>query len=92
MSKKPWEPQLTRMCSMTSDVEGVKKHFAECLDYYNATEELDAQLTDMEAAQPWEHGVKCHWKMLIKTYRGWKVYTLMTGALASLCEYEPLER
>ena len=84
---KQWTPSFANMCSMEADVETIRRRHAEHLAYYGATG-ADCQLVDLEPAKTWEKGVKCHWRLNINSYLGWKVYMLHTGCFASNPEYE----
>lgn len=83
---KVWEPCFVNMCSF-DDVEGVRRNHQFNLSVFNATE-ADCEMVNLVPAEPWERGVKSHWRMNVNTYKGWKVYMLATGCLASNPEYE----
>ena len=59
-----------------------KKHMA----FYHATP-ADIVLGGLETPPSWDK-LKANYKLHVKTYRGWKVYQLHTGAFAALTKYE----
>jgi hypothetical protein len=86
MAKKEWVACHYNMASTTGK-ESVHAHFASCMKHYNATD-ADCVITNEADAYSWQAPIKFHYTLVMKTYIGWKVAQLMTGAFASKPEYE----
>lgn len=80
-------PSVANMVSYDSDVNAIRKHHEDHLAYFGATSTDDCELVDLKPAPEWDKA-KCHFRLLIKTYKGWRVYMLHTGCIASIPEYE----
>ena len=87
-----WETSRANMCSyMHTPAEVVALHAKHC-QYYNATSN-DVELVD-NREDPHKHlprQPKSHYSLIIKSYRGWKVYNLHCGAFVYRAEYKELE-
>jgi hypothetical protein len=77
------------MVSFISSPEDVRRHHAEYIGYYQATE-ADVELVEVSIPPPWDKA-KCTYRLNVKTYLGWKVAQRHTGAFASIPEFEPAE-
>lgn len=86
MSKPEWVESVVNMAS-TTNREAVVKHLASCLSYYKATD-ADCVMFNESDAYAWQKPILFHYTLRLKTYKGWKVYMLMTGCLASKPAYE----
>lgn len=75
------QPGYVNMCSYSDQATNYRRFVENCL-YYNA-DSSDITLTNLSEAKVWEQGIKCHYRLTYYTYRGWKVYMLMTGCFAS---------
>jgi hypothetical protein len=70
--------------------EQVELHYVRCLAYYEVALD-ECELKEVQDTNSFDQSkgfftkYELHWR----TYRGWKVYMLMTGCFASIPEYEP---
>ena len=83
---KEWTPTYADMVSGDADVETIKARHAYNLKFFGATE-ADCELTDVRACESWQWG-KVKFRLLVRSYIGWRVYMLHTGCIASMPEYE----
>ena len=83
---KTWQPSYVNMGSR-DDCDTVRRRHAEHLAYFNATE-ADCQLVDLKPSPTWDGFLRCHFRLNINSYLGWKVSMLHTGCFASLSEWE----
>ena len=85
---KPWEKQRARMCSFFHTADEITDAFRGNQKSFDATDE-DCTIENITKAPDLPlRGPKCHFDVVMHTYRGWKVFMLMTGCLASMPEYE----
>ncbi len=87
-----WAESVARMASYFHTPEETMKHWEWVRTHYKASD-ADAEIQNLKPAPLWEQriGLKSHWDVVIRTYRGWKCYMLLTGCFASLMEHEPLD-
>jgi hypothetical protein len=76
------------MCTYFHSAEEMPGTFQRHCGHYKA-DLSDIEILDIRPGRTWERGVKSHYTLRVKTYRGWKVYQYMTGCLASMPAREP---
>jgi hypothetical protein len=79
-------PSVSNLVSYDGDPNEIVKRHQSNLAYFGATAE-DCELFDLRPAPAWDRA-KSHFRLRIKTYKGWRVYMLHTGCIASIPEYE----
>ena len=85
MSEKRW-PSVAHLVSMDLDEQRIRQEHEHHLKFFNATD-ADCSIKEIAPCPSWAHG-KTHYSLTINTYRGWRVYMLHTGCIASIPEFD----